>query len=74
MECVPVTLGPDPADPGEMRTRRKRGKIWYVHPLGRYVVVEIETAGGPVRESFFPNEVTPVRPEAPTARKKKKRK
>lgn len=38
-----------------------RGEITYVHPLGRYVTVAFETAGGIIRESFHPLEVRGVR-------------
>lgn len=47
---VPVTFsetGPD------SRTRTQlRGTVVYVHPRGRYCVLEFETRGGKIRESF----------------------
>lgn len=40
---------------GERNAPRKpmKGKVVYIHPLGRYHVVEFELRGGPVRESFL---------------------
>lgn len=40
---------------GEKNAPRKpmKGKVVYIHPLGRYHVVEFELRGGPVRESFL---------------------
>lgn len=35
--------------PGKAMT----GRVVYIHPLGRYHVVEFELRGGPVRESFL---------------------
>ena len=32
--------------------RTMKGVVVYIHPLGRYHIVEFETAGGPIRESF----------------------
>ena len=29
-----------------------RGKVVYVHPKGRFHIVEFMTGGGPIRESF----------------------
>ena len=45
----PVTLtGLDPK-----QTLRMRGQVVWVHPAGRFYVVEFETPGGPLRESFI---------------------
>lgn len=32
--------------------RTLRGRVVYIHPLGRYHVVEFETPGGKIRECF----------------------
>ena len=56
--CRPVSMGGgqlsrDLKEQHPLRT----GRIFYVHPLGRYVTVEFELAGGRVRESFKPLDV-----------------
>lgn len=35
------------------QTLRMRGQVVWVHPAGRFHVVEFETPGGPLRESFM---------------------
>lgn len=37
----------------KVRTKRKTGTVVYIHPKKRYHIVEFETAGGPIRESFM---------------------
>lgn len=45
----PVTLtGLDPK-----QTLRMRGRVVWVHPAGRFHVVEFMTPGGPLRECFM---------------------
>ena len=45
----------------EEENRHKRivmtGRISYIHPEERFIVVDFETPGGILRESFFPREV-----------------
>ena len=43
------------SDPKEGKASRHplTGTVVYIHPQGRYHVVEFETRGGPVREAFL---------------------
>lgn len=44
VSCKPVTFGDG---------KRYTGRIIYAHPGGRWITVEFETLGGPLRESFM---------------------
>ena len=46
--CLPVTLA-DQIDATKSAKKAQTGKIIYIHPAKRWIVVEF----GPVRESFF---------------------
>ena len=50
---VPLTISD--FDPKTMKRiiRPLRGRVTYIHPRGRYHVVEFNTPGGPVRECFL---------------------
>lgn len=49
---VPLTF--TSAEPGlHEHTKRKTGTVVYIHPKGRYHIVEFQTRGGPVREAFM---------------------
>ena len=48
VSCQPVTFGDG---------KRYTGRIIYAHPGGRWITVEFETAGGPLRESFMREDV-----------------
>ena len=41
-------------------TQPTKGIITYIHPRLHYVTVTIELPGGPVRESFFPENVQTI--------------
>jgi hypothetical protein len=40
------------AESGKQEHRPMTGKVTYIHPRGRYHLVEFETWGGTVRECF----------------------
>lgn len=40
------------ADNGKQEHRPMTGKVVYIHPQGRYHIVEFEVCGGTVRECF----------------------
>lgn len=40
------------ADSGKQEHRPMTGKVTYIHPKGRYHLVEFETWGGIIRECF----------------------
>ena len=42
-------------DRGAIRSERSpmSGRVVYIHPLGRFHLVEFDTPGGPVRETFL---------------------
>lgn len=44
------------AEWGVLNTPRP-GRVVYVHPLGRFVVIEFTMPHGTCREAFFPGEV-----------------
>ena len=48
---IPLTIGF--ADKIEARTRRRTGTVVYIHPKGKYHIVEFQTRGGPIREAFM---------------------
>lgn len=53
---LPVTIDhPVMTDRGAIRSERSpmKGRVVYIHPLGRFHLVEFDTPGGPVREAFF---------------------
>lgn len=35
-----------------------RGRVVYVHPLGRFAVLEFKCVNGNIRESYFPEQLT----------------
>jgi hypothetical protein len=53
---MPVTIEhPVITDRGAIRSERRpmSGRVVYIHPLGRFHLVEFDTPGGPVRETFL---------------------
>ena len=53
--CRPFTLDPDIRySAHNVLVKPQSGRIVYIHPRGRYLVVEF---GGRIRESFFPQDV-----------------
>lgn len=53
---MPVTIEhPVITDRGAIRSERRpmSGRVVYIHPLGRFHLVEFDTPGGPVREAFW---------------------
>lgn len=48
-------LGSD--ENGKSQRQPMRGRVTYIHPLGRFHTVEFQTRGGPIRESFLGVEV-----------------
>lgn len=53
---LPVTIEyPVITDRGIIRSERRplSGRVVYIHPRGRYHVVEFDMPGGPVREAFM---------------------
>lgn len=49
----PLTIGDYDEKMRKHTDKPMRGKVVYVHPLGRFHTVEFMTAGGPLRESFM---------------------
>ena len=41
---------------GDEKPCRKEGRVIYVHPAVRFYTVEFQFGGGPVRESYFPED------------------
>ena len=55
MVCRPFNLDPDIRySAPSVLVKPQSGRIVYIHPRGRYLVVEF---GGRIRESFFPQDV-----------------
>lgn len=53
---MPVTIEhPVITDRGAIRGERRpmSGRVAYIHPMGRFHLVEFGTPGGPVREAFW---------------------
>lgn len=53
---MPVTIEyPVITDRGAIRSERRpmSGRVVYIHPLGRFHLVEFDMPGGPVREAFW---------------------
>lgn len=48
VNCKPVTFG---------EGKRYTGRVIYAHSGGRWITVEFETPGGPLRESFMREDV-----------------
>lgn len=48
---VPLSLT-QTTDSGKQEHRPMTGKVVYIHPQGRYHIVEFEVCGGTVRECF----------------------
>lgn len=48
VSCQPVTFGDG---------KRYTGRVIYAHAGGRWITVEFETPGGPLRESFMREDV-----------------
>lgn len=48
VRCQPVTFGDG---------KRYTGRVIYAHSGGRWITVEFETPGGPLRESFMREDV-----------------
>lgn len=48
VSCRPVTFGDG---------KRYTGRVIYAHAGGRWITVEFETPGGPLRESFMREDV-----------------
>lgn len=44
----------------EVYPRHERGTIIYIHPRLRYLIVEVKSDGGPLRECFAPGKVKPL--------------
>lgn len=49
--CEPAFAGSDTPGPG--RKQRHTGRVVYIHPGGRFYIVEFQTPKGPVREAFL---------------------
>ena len=55
VSCVPTSFH----EKDQRKTpKRHTGRIVYIHPRELWAVVEFDTRGGKVRESFFPHELT----------------
>lgn len=52
-----VTLSSDPLADHKALHPERTGVIVYIHPKGRYVMVESAVRGGSVRECFQPGDV-----------------
>lgn len=48
----PITFRPSFENPS-LPAKIMKGEIVYIHPQGRYHVVEFDTPGGKIRESFL---------------------
>ena len=48
VSCKPVTFG---------ERQRRTGRVIYAHSGGRWITVEFDTPGGPLRESFMREDV-----------------
>lgn len=57
--CEPLTLSDNIISNTmqQVRTKPRSGRIEYIHPQRRFVVVAFETDQGVVRESFAPSEI-----------------
>lgn len=54
--CAPVTIC-EVDDKCRRVQKILTGKITYVHPKGRFALVEFKSKGGTLRECFHPNEM-----------------
>ena len=58
--CRPVTMSGLDMDSSKAGRKVRTGRVVYIHPKSRYVMVEFEARGGTVRENFPMGEVWAV--------------